>query len=481
MKLSTLLAHNVETDVDIAGLTADSRAVKPGFLFAALKGVNSDGAQFIPQAEAAGAAAILCGEKVSANVPVFVVDEPRKSLAHMAARFYPRQPEFIAGITGTNGKTSTAQFASQLWQMLGIHAGALGTLGVQSGDEKGGEFHLPLNHTTPEPVTLHHALDTVADWGCTHLAMEVSSHGLAQFRADGVNFNVAAFTNITQDHLDYHPDFDDYFAAKQRLFVELLPKDATAILNADGEGAQSLETTLKDRPVKVVSTGQAGKDIEIKTVMASPDGLDLTVKAEGRIYSVSLPLVVAFQAENALLAAGIVIASGHSPAAVLPLLARLKGVNGRMMRAGTKNGAGIYVDYAHTPDAVETALSAARPHTKGRLIAIIGAGGDRDAGKRALMGKAAHLTADYVIITDDNPRTEDPEKIRSQIKAGAPDGEIIGDRAKAISTAIAMLSAGDVLMILGKGHETGQIVGNQVLPFDDAAEVAKCVETINGG
>lgn len=463
MRLSALAAAPCDPDPEITGLTPDSRAVRQGFLFAALPGSVADGSKFIPQAEQNGAVAVLARPGARTVLPLVEDEEPRRRLAAMAARFYPRQPDFIAGVTGTNGKTSTAIFSSVLWAMLGCEAGSLGTLGAKSR-----AYSKILAHTTPEPVTLHETLDAMANAGVTHLTMEVSSHALAQFRADGVKFSAAAFTNITQDHLDYHADFKDYFTAKKRLFLDLLPADSAAIINLDGEGADELAAAASARGLKVITTGAKGANLALKSLRPQPDGLAIEVKADGAAYSLRLPLVGAFQAENALLAAGIVMASGFRAADVLPLLEKLPGIPGRMQHVADVGGAGVYVDYAHTPDAIETALAAIRPHASGRVVAIIGAGGDRDRSKRPLMGAAAARGADIVIVTDDNPRTEEPAAIRREVLNGCPGAEEIGDRAKAIAKGIAILENGDVLLIAGKGHETGQIVGRETLPFDDA-------------
>lgn len=467
MKLSALAAAPFSPDPDIKGLTADSRAVRPGFLFAGLPGAAADGAAFIPQAEKAGAAAILARPGARTSLPLIADAEPRRRLAAIAARFYARQPEFIAGVTGTNGKTSSVVFAAALWSMLGRRSGTIGTLGALA---KG--FERKLQHTTPEPVALHETLDAMAGAGVDHLAMEVSSHALAQFRADGVRFNAAAFTNITQDHLDFHADFADYFRAKKRLFLDLLPKSGVAVVNLDGEGGDDVESAVLARGVTVLTTGARGRTLKLEALAPEAAGLHVRVAAGDRRLDLRLPLIGGFQAENALLAAGLAIASGERADAVLPLLERLPGVPGRMQRAADIGGAGVYVDYAHTPDAVATALSAIRPHAKGRVIVIIGAGGDRDRSKRPLMGAAAARGADAVIVTDDNPRSEDPAAIRREVLAGCPRAEEIADRGTAIAAGIAMLGNGDVLLIAGKGHETGQIVGKETLPFDDV-EVAR--------
>lgn len=470
MKLSELSGEAFSPDPVIAGLTADSRAVSQGFLFAALPGVNMDGAKFIPQAEERGAAAVLARPGAASRLPIVIDAEPRKRLAQMAARFFPRQPKTIAGVTGTNGKTSTARFAAQIWSRLGRASGSLGTLGAQASG-----YDRKLVHTTPDPVTLQETLQEMADAGVDYLAMEVSSHGLAQHRADGVKFNIAAFTNITQDHLDYHASFDDYFAAKARLFDELLAEDGVVVVNADGEGAENMIRLAKKRGLRVLTTGAKGEDVKLLGCDAHATGLRIEVDACGYHYVADTHLIGEFQAENALLAAGIAIASSARPGAVMPTLETIEGAPGRMQHVASlgpsEQTRSVFVDYAHTPDAVSTALKAIRPHAKGRVIAIIGAGGDRDKAKRPLMGAAAHENADVVIVTDDNPRSEDPAAIRKQIMKGSPDAKEIGDRGEAIAAGVAMLEVGDVLLILGKGHETGQVVGDKTLPFDDA-EVA---------
>ncbi len=462
MRLSALAGETFASDPEITGLTADSRAVSAGFLFAALPGEKADGAKFIPQAEKNGAAAILARPGAKTRLPLIADANPRARLASMAARFYPRQPEIIAGITGTNGKTSTAHFAAQIWEKLGCTSGSLGTLGAHApGFERGAAL------TTPEPVALHETLDAMTQAGVDRLAMEVSSHAIAQARADAVNFRIAAFTNITQDHLDYHPTFADYFAAKARLFDELLPSDGVAVVNAGGEGADEIAQMAKTRGAKVYTTGADGDAICLLKAEPTSTGIETFIAAFGEEYQIHVPLVGLFQAENALLAAGIVIASGEAASTVMPLLAELSGVPGRMQLATSVNGAGVYVDYAHTPDAIASALKAVRPHAEGRVVAIVGAGGDRDRAKRPLMGKAAAEGADIVVVTDDNPRSEDPSEIRAAVLSGCSGAENIGDRARAIEYAMSLVKKGDVLLIMGKGHETGQQVGDSVLPFDD--------------
>ncbi|MEL7489294.1 MAG: UDP-N-acetylmuramoyl-L-alanyl-D-glutamate--2,6-diaminopimelate ligase [Pseudomonadota bacterium] len=461
MKLSRLTGQSHDPDPEISGLAVDSRAVRDGFLFAALPGAQVDGADFVDQAIKNGAAAVLAPPSVRASVPTVHDDQPRRRLAHMAAHFYAGQPRMIAGVTGTNGKTSTARFAAQLWRRLGENAGSLGTLGAEAPG-----YAKTLRHTTPEPIELHQTLSAMEEAGVTHLAMEVSSHALAQHRADGVRFSVAAFTNLTQDHLDFHDTYDDYFSAKKRLFTDLLAADGVAVINADGEGASDVAACAEARGVRTITSGAAGVDLRLTTCAPTPDGLRLRIHSGGANFEADLPLIGAFQAENALLAAAIVMASGEPADRVLPALGNLEGAPGRMERVAEARGGAIYVDYAHTPDAVATAIKAIKPHTDGRLIVIIGAGGDRDKEKRPLMGQAA-TTADTVIVTDDNPRHENPAAIRAAVLRGAPGAVEIGDRAEAIAHGVAMVAAGDVLLIAGKGHETGQIIGDKTLAFND--------------
>ncbi len=463
MKLSELACEPMARDPDIKGLASDSRAVKPGFLFAALPGEHVNGRSLIPQAEENGAAAILAEPGSVANAPVVFDAEPRRRLAAMAARFYGRQPEIVVGVTGTNGKTSTARFAAQLWRARGRASGSIGTLGAEAPG-----FSRALGHTTPEPIVLHETLRDMAAAGAGRVAMEVSSHALAQFRADGVSFAGAAFTNLTQDHLDFHKNIAAYFASKLRLFTELVAPDGFAAINADGEAAGDVVAAAAERGLKVLTSGFRGQTIRLLELQPTPAGLSMIVACGGSKRELNLALVGGFQAENALLAAIILLATGEDADKVLSLLSSLEGVPGRMQRVAQSRGGAIYVDYAHTPDAVAAALRAMRPHARGRLIAIIGAGGDRDRAKRPLMGKAASEAADVVFVTDDNPRTEDPASIRREVLAGAPDAREIGDRAEAIERAVALLGHGDILVIAGKGHETGQQIAGRVLPFDDA-------------
>ncbi len=464
---------------EITGLTADSRAVEPGFLFAALPGTRADGRDFIDQAVAKGARAILAptGTALAASisgVELITDDRPRRRFAQIAAAFYGRQPATIAAITGTNGKTSTANFARQIWQKLGRSAASLGTLGITApGKEQYGAL------TTPDPVALHSSLAELADAGITHLAMEASSHGLDQHRLDGVRVTAAGFSNLSRDHLDYHGTMEAYLAAKARLFDEILAPDGTAVLNADAPQCAALTARAQAAGRRVMLYGAKGREIRIDSATPMPRGLDLTLTVLDRTVDVHLPLAGAFQAANALCALGLVLADGTKPDAAIAALETLSGVRGRLeLVARHPNGGAIYVDYAHTPDALETVLDALRPHTRGRLVAVFGCGGDRDPGKRPVMGATVARLADKAIVTDDNPRTEDPAVIRAAALAACPGGIEIGDRAEAIRVAIAGLAPDDVLVIAGKGHETGQIVGEDVHPFDDAEHARTAVNEL---
>jgi UDP-N-acetylmuramoyl-L-alanyl-D-glutamate--2,6-diaminopimelate ligase len=452
--------------VPISGLAADSRQVEPGYLFAALPGVNTDGARFIADAVQRGAAAILVPEGMAhapTGIPVIADADPRRRLALIAARFFGAQPKTQIAVTGTNGKTSVASFVRQLWAGLGFSAASLGTIGVvtPSGTRE-------LSHTTPDPIELHTILAGLAKDGITHLALEASSHGLQQRRIDGVKLVAGAFTNISRDHLDYHPTFEDYFDQKLRLFRELLPRGAAAVVDVDSEGGTRVAEEAEARGLEVISVGQSGKTLRL--VASDLDGFAqmLVIEHEGKRHTVRLPLVGGFQAANALVAAGLCLATGANADEVLPLLAKLRGARGRLDLAGTaKCGAPVFIDYAHTPDALAKALDALRPYAENRLVVVFGCGGDRDKGKRSQMGAAAIAKADLAIVTDDNPRSEDAGQIRREILAAAPGATEIGDRAEAIAEAVAMLEEGDVLLVAGKGHETGQTVGKTVIPFSD--------------
>ena len=470
MRLSTLAKTTLSgPDPEISGLTADSRAVKPGYLFAALPGVKADGTAFVADALTKGAGAVLGGgslQAVNDNRLVAVIDEnPRQRLAQIAARFYEKQPRAIVAVTGTNGKSSIASFVREIWDTLGIAAASFGTVGVVS--PRGTK---PLSHTTPDPIEIHRLLRELAGEGVDHVAFEASSHGLAQYRVDGVRIQAAAFTNLTRDHLDYHSTFEAYEQAKLRLFAEVLPPGGVAVINGDSPSAAHFARVARARGQRLILVGESG-DLRIVSRMPRGDGQVLSVAWSGRDYEIDLPLAGAFQASNALIAAGLVLGLGADAGEVFGALARLKGAPGRLEKVATApSGAPVYVDYAHTPDALETILKALRPHTQGKLWVVFGCGGDRDAGKRPLMGAAAKALADRVVVTDDNPRTEDAAAIRRAVLAGASGAEEIGDRAKAIESAILCAEPGDVVVIAGKGHETGQIVGTEVRPFNDADE-----------
>jgi UDP-N-acetylmuramoyl-L-alanyl-D-glutamate--2,6-diaminopimelate ligase len=464
-----------------AGLSSDSREIKADFLFAAIPGSKADGAGFIADAAKRGARAVLGRPDLEADVRAlgmnFIATEnPRRDLARLAAAFYGIQPETVAAVTGTNGKTSVAVFLREIWAGLGKRSASLGTIGVIS---PGGEKKLA--NTTPGPVELHKLLAGLMREGVDHLALEASSHGLDQFRLDGVTVAAAGFTNITRDHLDYHPSFEDYLAAKLRLFSDLVMDGGAAVINADAEHAEAFVAVAQRRGLKLVSVGEKGETIKLVSRLADPDGQKLKLSCAGRSYDVTLPLAGAFQASNALVAAGLAIALGDEAAVVFAALKHLKGAPGRLEKVAiAKSGAPIYVDYAHTPDALQTVLTALRPHATGKLTAIFGCGGDRDKGKRPLMGQAAAAFADRVIVTDDNPRSEDPAVIRAEALAGCPQAEEIGDRAKAIRAGIEGLQAGDMLVIAGKGHETGQTVKGKVHPFSDREVAAKTAIAMGG-
>ena len=452
-------------ETEIKGMTADSRKVQPGYLFAGLQGSASDGRKFVPQAIAAGAAAVLTdGGVEKVPVPHVIADEPRRALALAAKRFYNAQPEKIAAVTGTNGKSSTVDFTRQIWERAGFKAASMGTLGAI-----GPAGHIDVGHTTPDPVTIHETLRELSRQGVTHCAMEASSHGLEQNRLDGVDLAAVAFLNFTQDHLDYHATMEEYLAAKLRLFTSLAPQGLPAIVNADSAHREVFEEAAKTAGLPIVSFGWKGEDLWIDEIMPRATGQVLHLfwrDVEQKPFE--LPLIGEFQALNALAAAAICLSLGMEIDAVLDGLAHLQPVKGRLELVGkTPEGAGVFVDYAHTPDGLDVLLRAVRPHTAGRLKVIFGCGGDRDARKRPIMGEIATRQADDVIVTDDNPRTEDAALIRKAVLDGAPNAREIGDRGLAIRTLIGELKKGDTLVIAGKGHETGQIIGSVVHPFSD--------------
>lgn len=468
-------------DLMITDLTADSRQVKPGMLFAAFPGDLADGRAYIPAALAAGACALLVPQgtvlpPMGPEIAVLQSAVPRRAFSLLAAAMYDHQQPHVVAVTGTNGKTSTASFVRQIWEHLGIQGASLGTLGLVA-------HTLTLNGkgTTPDPVTLHRLLAQVKEAGITHLCMEASSHGLNQSRLDGLILDAAAFTNITRDHMDYHHTFEAYFEAKCRLFNELLPHRKPAVLNADIAEYPALKALAEARQQPVISYGEQGEELRLERREPAMTGQRLHLRVFGQPMVVDLPLAGAFQVENALAAAGLVIAGGVDPRAAIEALAHLEGVPGRLEMVGTHNGASVVVDYAHTPDALETVISALRPHVSGKLVLVFGCGGDRDAGKRPQMGEIAARLADLAILTDDNPRSEDPAEIRRQVLVGCEGQQTarpvqnIGDRRHAIAAAIASLEAGDVLLIAGKGHESGQTIGARELPFDDRDEARSAI------
>ena len=474
-------------NIAVNGLTHDSRKVRKGFLFAALPGLNSHGISFAPSAIQAGACAILTDKRGYSNylstsksidVVFIVVEKPRETLARCAALWFDKQPSNIVAVTGTNGKTSVSSFCQQIWNNLDIKAVSIGTTGVI------GSWTHPLKHTTPDALEMHELLATLKSNGIEHVALEASSHGLHQSRLDGVQFSGAGFTNFSQDHLDYHKSLDEYFEAKALLFRQLLASDKTAVINEGDKRIKVFGEELKAIGHSVVTLGVSGEpNIKLKKQSFDSSGQNIFFDYDGRLYQKRLNLIGGFQAQNVLMAAALVISLGSDPQDVFSVLHNILTVKGRMELAASRaNGANIFIDYAHTPDAIETAITSLRTHVFGRVIAVIGAGGDRDQSKRPLMGLAASKNADVVIVTDDNPRSEDPAKIRQMIIKGIGLGisHEFGDRAEAILRAVDMLDVGDALLICGKGHETGQVIGEDVLPFDDAEQASISVEALDG-
>ena len=476
MNLTDLFPGRRLPAIEVSGLTADSRKVKPGFIFAALQGVAADGRDYVPQAIANGAIAVIGKDLPTLGDAVAIdVDEPRLALAQASAAFYGRQPETVVAVTGTNGKSSTVDFLRQIWAASGLTSASMGTLGAI-----GPSGRIDLGHTTPDPVAIHETLATLADQGVTHCAMEASSHGLVQYRLDAVKLAACAFTNLTQDHLDYHNTMEEYREAKLRLFSELTPPGSPAVVNADSPERGAFEAAAKAAELRPVSVGWRGDDLKIEELMPRATGQKLFLKWRGESFDVELPLIGEFQALNALTAAGLALSLGASVADVCKGMAQLEPVKGRLEFVGeTKDGAGVFVDYAHTPDGLDVLIRAARPHTAGKLVVIFGCGGDRDRKKRPLMGEIAAKHADVVIVTDDNPRSEDPASIRRAILEAVPNGVEIGDRGEAIRKAVAGLGKGDTLLIAGKGHETGQIVGSTVIPFSDQDAAKAALEGVN--
>ncbi len=480
--LSSLIANSgiaadsyTGADVSITHITTDSRQVQPGSLYIAVPGITADGAKFIPDAVKAGAVAVLASPGTRADIPVIHAPDMRAAASKIAAAFYAAQPEYCVAITGTDGKTSTADFVRQLAQLSGLDAASLGTLGLRSEHAELNE-KFPAMNTSPEPILLHQTLQALHEAGVRVTAIEASSHGLDQKRNDCVKFAAAAFTNLTRDHLDYHKTVDGYFTAKARLFSEVLAGGSLAVINADDAQFDALKIICARRNLKIISFGTSGQaDYRVISVVPHAGGLDATVTLDGTEYKINLPLYGAFQLSNMLTAIGLLQVSNLKVAALVALLPNLKGVPGRLEKIAKANGAPVFIDYAHTPAALENILKTLRPHTTKKLHVVFGCGGDRDVGKRPEMGAVATRFADAVIVTDDNPRSEIAAAIRAAILANAPGATEIPDRAVAIRTAIQQLQAGDVLVIAGKGHETTQTVGNQVLPFNDADHIRKAV------
>ncbi len=473
MRLSDLVHRDLAVDPEISGVTADSRKVKPGYLFAALPGAKADGKAFANAAIASGAAAVLSAVDIPGlAAPLVRASDPRRAYALAAAAFWGRQPTTCVAVTGTNGKTSVATFCRQIFAFAGHSSASMGTLGVRAGDEQ----ITPPGLTTPDAADVAELLAVLAGKGVTHLALEASSHGVDQRRLDGVKITAAGFLNLTQDHLDYHGTMGAYRAAKLRLFETLLPRGGTAVLNADSDAFGAFAAAAVTTGHTLMSVGAMGQGITLTERVLTPDGQRLKIAAWGEAYDVRLPLAGAFQASNALVAAGLCVAAGENPDTVFAALEHIEGAPGRLQRVGTgPRGGEAYVDFAHTPDGLATVLAALRPHAKGRLIVVFGAGGDRDRGKRPLMGAIAADLADIAIVTDDNPRFEDPAAIRAEIKAGAPSLMEVGDRHAAIRAGAELLESGDVLVVAGKGHEQGLSIAGVVHPFDDVQETRRAL------
>ena len=477
MRLTALLDDQSLAGADpvVTGLAIDHRKVAPGTVFGAFAGEIFNGEDFIPAAVAAGAIAVVARPEARVEGAVHIADaNPRRAFAHIAARFFHRFPATCVAVTGTNGKTSTVEMTRQLWRMAGFQAASIGTLGITTSNESAST-----GLTTPDIVTFLGNMSGLAAEGVTHAAFEASSHGLDQYRTEGLKVRAAAFTNLSHDHLDYHGTMEAYLAAKLRLFTEVVDTNGVAVLWNDDIWSPAVEETVTKRGVRLMTVGATGKDLRLVSHTPTQLGQSLVIAAGDLTQKVELPLIGAYQVANALVAAGLVIATGGNVQQTLGNLARLQPVRGRLERAAiTRAGAPVYVDYAHTPDAIEAALDALRPHATGRLILVFGAGGDRDQAKRPEMGKVAAAKADVLIITDDNPRGEDPAVIRAAIADGAPAAQVIGDRRAAIAAAIAEARAEDIICIAGKGHEQGQIVGAgadmRVIPFDDVAVAREC-------
>lgn len=456
---------------NVTGFAIDHRKVAPGTVFGAFKGAKFDGEDFIPAAIAAGAVAVVARPEATVAGAVHIADaEPRREFARMAAMFFAPFPETVVAVTGTNGKTSTVELTRQLWRMAGHHAASIGTLGVTTADDQ-----VSTGLTTPDIVTFLSNMAGLKREGVSHAAFEASSHGLSQYRTEGLPVQAGAFTNLSRDHLDYHITMEAYLEAKLRLFTEVIDHDGAAVIWADDPASARVAELAQERGLRIMTVGVQGDTLKLTGRAATQLGQTLTIEAGGKKHSIKLPLIGAYQAANALTAAGLVLATGGDLARTFENLGRVAPVRGRLERAAiSRAGAPVYVDYAHTPDAIEAAIAALRPHAKARLIVMFGAGGDRDAGKRPEMGAVAARLADHVIVTDDNPRSEDPAMIRRQILAGAPGAIEIAGRREAIAAAIADAGPDDIVLLAGKGHEQGQIVGDRILPFDDVSVAREC-------
>ena len=469
MRLDALIGGNDESAV--TGFAIDHRKVAPGTVFGAFRGTRFNGEDFIPQAVSAGAVAVVARPEARVEGAAHVADEePRRAFAELAARFFRPFPETVAAVTGTNGKTSTVELTRQLWRMTGHHAASIGTLGVTTAGEQ-----VTTGLTTPDIVTFLSNMAGLAREGVTHAAFEASSHGLSQYRTEGLPVRAVAFSNFSRDHLDYHETMEAYFEAKMRLFSDVVEPDGTAVLWMDDPKSGEVLRRCEARGLRLVTVGRGGETLKLVDRCPSQLGQKLTIDAEGGTHNVTIPMIGAYQAANVLTAAGLVVATGGDLRGTLANLSRVQPVRGRLERAViTRAGAPVYVDYAHTADALESAIEALRPHTKGRLITVFGAGGDRDIGKRPEMGASAARLSDLVIVTDDNPRSEDPAAIRRAILAGAPEATEVAGRRDAIAAAIAEAGPDDIVLLAGKGHEQGQIVGDRVLPFDDVTVAREC-------
>jgi UDP-N-acetylmuramoyl-L-alanyl-D-glutamate--2,6-diaminopimelate ligase len=462
---------DVDSDSEVTGFAIDHRKVARGNVFGAFKGLAFDGEDFIPDAVGRGAVAVVARPQAEVEGAVHLADErPRRLFAHMASRFFAPYPDTVVAVTGTNGKTSTVEMTRQIWRMVGHRSASIGTLGVTTSDDQ-----VKTGLTTPDIVTFLSNVAGLKRMGITHVAYEASSHGLDQYRAEGVPLAAAAFTNFSRDHLDYHPSMDAYFEAKMRLFDEVIEPGRAAVVWTDDPKSGEVIERARRRGLEVLTVGCSGETILLVEQTPTPLGQTLMLEHAGQPHRLALPLIGAYQAANVLTAAALVLATGGEWREIFSAMGRVAPVRGRLERAViSRAGAPVYVDYAHTPDALEAAIAALRPHVEGKLITVFGAGGDRDQGKRAPMGEAASRLSDVVIVTDDNPRTEDPAKIRADVLAGAPGALEVAGRREAIARALEMASSGDIILLAGKGHETGQIIGDRVLPFDDALVAREC-------